>query len=107
MGSGEKRNNIKRPATGAAGGGSGAAIVTCDVDTTARADFLSAVELPTSCEVALRGSEIVFVQGDRGIAKLIDRSLTERLGTCVARGHSYSAVLRRQDGHLVADISGG
>jgi len=110
MGSGNERSNTKRPRSAgtAVATSSGEAVVVCAIDATSPARALSRnLQPPLSCTVVARDGRVELTARGEAVAELTDLPMIERLVICIRRKNEYQAILRLEDGRLVADIAGG
>lgn len=109
MGSGKERSNTRRPGLGetTVATAAGSAVVSCDIEATVPVTLLTEIPVPAACLVAVVRGDVALVLGDEVIGTVLDPALADRLATCIARRHQYSATIRRQGPAVVADIIGG
>lgn len=104
MGASNPRDNA-RPSKGAATGGAGAAVVSCDVNALVAVVALSdSARLPVQCDLAASGGRVVLMSADGGIGELAPGDIADRILACLARKHLYVAVVRDSDDGPVADV---
>jgi hypothetical protein len=106
MGSGKPRSNVRRAsAVGVGGSASGGDVIQCGFEADVTVTVLVPPVAPMmACPLAMRGGDIVVMDGGTAVAVLDPGEVVDRLRECMGEGFEYTGTLHSSAGTPVASV---